>query len=57
MKITAVKVINVKNDVAEIRKHGEDDYSIYFRGADFSVRGTWADIEEEISLANEEVSA
>ena len=57
MKITAVKIINVKNDVAEIRKHGEDDYSIYFRGADFSVRGTWADIEEEISLANEEVSA
>lgn len=30
-----------------IFRHGEDDFSIYYNVADYSIRGTWEDIKED----------
>ena len=51
MKATTkkVRIIKCGDDIAEIRKEGKgDDYSVYFRNADSSVRGTYANIMDEM---------
>lgn len=51
MKITTCTVYQLKNDTAKVYKHGEDDYSVYFVNAECSVRGTYADVMQEIEDA------
>ena len=31
-----------------ITRHGDDDYSVYFSVADFSVRGTYAEVMDTV---------
>lgn len=39
------------SETIEIWKYGEDDYAVYFRNADCSVRGTLLEIMKEINEA------
>lgn len=39
------------HDIAKVYKHGENDFSVYFVYADYSVRGTYEDVQNEIAEA------
>lgn len=41
-------IIFANGEVADIFRHGTDDYSIYLHNGDCSVRGSYLDIIEEI---------
>lgn len=52
-----IDIINIGTiDVAEVWRHeGEDDYEVYYRNLDYSVRGTFKDICEDIDRHEKEV--
>lgn len=42
-----IKKIQTKDDTVTINQFGEDDYSVEYDKADYSVRGTLDDIKED----------
>jgi len=42
-----IKTIKKDNETALIFKHGANDYSIYYKNADYSLRGTLEEIKED----------
>ena len=43
-----IKTITHGDDVYQIYRHGDDDYALYAMHGDWSVRGTYAEIQEEL---------